>query len=74
MTFSNDRIRRRTKLPLLIMGGAMISMYAGLGGYILSRPDFLYKIPSEYRTIFGSLLLVYAGYRGWRLYADHIKN
>jgi small neutral amino acid transporter SnatA (MarC family) len=73
MTFSNDRIRRRTRLPLLIMGGFMVLLYFVLGGYIILNPTFLPKISKDHRTIFGGLLLVYGAYRSWRLYADHIK-
>ena len=74
MSFSDDRIRKRIRLPLIITGLVMIVFYLGMGTYILLNPGFLYKIPAEYRTIFASLLMLYGAYRSWRLYMDHIRS
>ena len=74
MSFSDDRIRGRIRLPLIIMGGFMVLFYLGMGSYILFDGSFLPKIPEQFRTIFASLLIIYGGYRSWRLYEDHIKK
>jgi hypothetical protein len=68
---TDDRIRRKIRTPMLIVGGFMTLFYLGMGSYILSNRDFLPKIPDQFRTVFASLLLVYGLYRGWRLYADN---
>ncbi len=68
---TDDRIRRKIRMPMLIVGSVMTLFYLGLGSYILFNPGFLPKIPDQFRTVFGSLLLVYGLYRGWRMYADN---
>lgn len=67
---SDDRIRKSVRLPLLIVGGVMTLFYLSLGSAILFIPTFLQKIPDQFRTVFGTLLIVYGLYRGWRIYAD----
>lgn len=68
---TDDRIRKKIRLPLLITGVIMTLFYLGVGSYILLNPGFLPKIPEQFRSVFGGLLIVYGLYRGWRLYADH---
>ncbi len=74
MSTSDDRIRRRIRLPLLITGCIMILFYLGMGGYIFFNRDFLPKIPDQFRSIFSGLLVLYGVYRTWRLYEDHIRT
>lgn len=74
MSSSDDRIRRRIRLPLIITGAIMTLFYLGMGGYIILNRGFLPKIPDQFRTFFGSLLVIYGVYRSWRLYEDHIRN
>lgn len=74
MAYSDDRIKKRIRLPLIITGVVMVLFYFGMGLYILFNPSFLYKIPKDYRTLFASLLLIYGAYRSWRLYMDHLRD
>jgi hypothetical protein len=69
---TDDRIRRRAnfRTPFLIIGITMIAFYIGLGAWLLLDPTFLPAIPADFRNIFAIMMLVYGGYRGWRMYAD----
>ena len=70
---ADERIRSRRGIlsPMLILGAIMTIFYLGLGGYILIDRSFLPKIPSEFRSIFAGMLIIYGLYRGWRTWADH---
>ena len=69
---TDDRIRRRANVrtPLLIVGVVMTIFYLGLGAWLLLDPTFLPAIPTDFRKVFAIMMLVYGGYRGWRMYAD----
>lgn len=62
--------RRAFRNPMLILGAAMTIFYLFLAAMLLFQKAFLPNIPSEFRTIFAIMLLVYGAYRGWRVYAD----
>ena len=70
---TDDRLRNRRTIrnPMLIFGFVMTVFYLGLGAYLLLNKSFLPNIPIEFRNIFATMLLVYGGYRGWRVYADY---
>jgi hypothetical protein len=74
MSTSDDRIRRRIRTPLIITGVIMTLFYLGMGAYIIFNSGFLPKIPDQFRTLFGSLLIIYGVYRSWRMYEDHIRD
>ncbi|MCK6692042.1 MAG: hypothetical protein L6Q97_08060 [Thermoanaerobaculia bacterium] len=65
------RSRRTMRNPLLLLGFVMTFIYLGLGAWLLIDKSFLPGIPADFRNIFAVMLLVYGGYRGWRLYADY---
>jgi hypothetical protein len=69
---TDERIRRKGNFrnPMIILGIVMTIFYLSLGSLLLWRKTFLPNIPIEFRNIFAVMLLVYGGYRGWRLYAD----
>lgn len=56
---------------MLILGLSMTAFYVVLGAWLLLDKNFLGYIPTEFRTIFAIMLLVYGSYRGWRVYADY---
>lgn len=68
-----ERRRRQVRTPMLILGSVMIVFYLGLGAAILLFPNFLAgsAIPREFLQLFAAMLLIYGGYRAWRLYADY---
>ncbi len=70
---SDERIRNRRNFrsPLLLIGLAMTVVYLFLGAYILIDKSFLPAIPVEFRNIFAGMLVVYAIFRGWRIYQDY---
>ncbi len=70
---TDDRIRTRRNFrnPMLILGGTMTIFYLALGSYILVEKSFLPGIPTDFRTVFAVMLLIYGAYRGWRVYADY---
>lgn len=65
------RSRRTIRNPLLLLGFVMTFIYLGLGAWLFIDKSFLPGIPADFRNIFAVMLLVYGGYRGWRLYADY---
>jgi len=73
---TDERLRNRRTIrnPLLILGFAMTFIYLGLGAYLFLDKSFLPGIPPDFRNIFAVMLLVYGGYRGWRLYADFFST
>lgn len=73
---TDERIRNRRTLwsPLIILGFVMTLIYFFLGAYLLLDKSFLPGIPGEFRNIFAVMLLVYGGYRGWRVYADYFSH
>ncbi|MCC6462753.1 MAG: hypothetical protein IT260_19960 [Saprospiraceae bacterium] len=70
-TDENLRQRRFIRNPMLILGFVMTAIYVCLGAWLLLDSSFLPGIPSEFRNIFASMLLLYGIYRGWRVYADY---
>jgi hypothetical protein len=70
---TDDRIRKKRSFrnPMLLMGLAMTIFYLVLGVWLLADPNALPGIPSEFRNIFAAMVLIYGGYRGWRVWADH---
>jgi len=71
---SDDRIRKKQtlRMPMLILGLSMTAFYVILGSWLLIDKHFLGYIPSEFRNIFATMLLIYGIYRGWRVYSDYI--
>jgi hypothetical protein len=69
---TDERIRKRRNFrsPMLILGFTMTLFYFGLGAWLLLDPTFLSGIPTDFRKIFASMVLIYGAYRGWRVYAD----
>jgi uncharacterized membrane protein HdeD (DUF308 family) len=72
---SDHRVRKRAsfRLPMLVLGVVMTLIYVVLGAMLLLNKSFLPYIESNLRNIFAVLLLIYGIYRGWRVYADHLK-
>jgi uncharacterized membrane protein HdeD (DUF308 family) len=72
---SDHRVRKRAsfRLPMLVLGVVMTLIYVVLGAMLLLNKSFLPYIESNLRNIFAVLLLIYGVYRGWRVYADHLK-
>lgn len=70
---SDERIRNRRQFrsPMLILGITMTVFYFCFGTYLLTWPNALPNVPSEFRNIFAIMLLIYGGYRGWRMYKDY---
>ncbi|GEM_PF-513246 len=76
MAITDDRIRNRRAFrnPILIVGSVMTFFYLCLGTALLAFPNFLPNIPTDFRTIFAGMLMVYGAYRGWRVYVDYFKK
>jgi uncharacterized membrane protein HdeD (DUF308 family) len=72
---TDNRVRKRAsfRLPMLVLGVVMTLIYVVLGAMLLLNKSFLPYIESNLRNIFAVLLLIYGIYRGWRVYADHLK-
>ena len=70
---SDERIRNRRSFrnPMLVFGLVMIIFYFGFGAYLLLFPGALPNVPSQFLHTFAALLLIYGGYRGWRIYKDY---
>jgi hypothetical protein len=66
----NDRNYRRS---MILMGGIMTLFYLTLGSLLLLRIVILPADLIQFQNIFAALLLIYGGYRGYRLYIDHIQ-
>lgn len=75
MATTDERIRNRKTFrnPMLILGFSMTFFYIGLSALLLLFPNFLSKIPEQFRNIFAIMLLIYGTYRGWRVYADYFR-
>jgi hypothetical protein len=69
---TDDRIRNNPtfRKPMMLFGIVMTCFYFTLGLLLLLRRSFLPNVPDEYRLVFSAMLLIYGGYRGWRVYAD----
>ncbi|MFN0215606.1 MAG: hypothetical protein ACKVT2_15220 [Saprospiraceae bacterium] len=67
---SDERIRNKARLPMLILGLSMTTFYVVLGSWLLLDQAFLSYIPTEFRNIFAIMLIIYGTYRGWRVYSD----
>ncbi len=70
---TDDRIRKRRgfRAPMLIFGISMTVFYIVLGLWLLLDKNFITGIPIEFRQAFGVLVLIYGGFRGWRVYVDY---
>ncbi len=66
-----ERRRRQVRMPMLILGGVMILFYLIMGGVLLAKPDWFPGVAIEILRIFGAMLLIYGGYRAWRLYSEY---
>ena len=68
---TNKRVQKSPKVRfLLVLGIAFFLIYFGLGIVIIFWKDFPIQLTSTYRIAFGILLIVYAGFRFYRI----IKN
>ena len=68
---TNKRVQKSPKVRfLLVLGIAFFLIYFALGIVIIFWKDFPIQLTSTYRIAFGILLIVYAGFRFYRL----IKN
>lgn len=50
-----------------IFGMVMVLLYAGTGITLLTVPDFVSGFTGTARYMMGTLLLLYGGYRGYRV-------
>lgn len=59
---------------MFFIGITMTVFYIMLGTWLLVDSRSLPEIPSEFRTVFAAMVLIYGLYRGWRAWADYKKN
>jgi hypothetical protein len=56
------------------MGIVMVILFFGLGFALLLSKEFVPGFDSQFRNIFAVMLLVYGGWRSWRIYTYYFQE
>ena len=63
-----------SRSPFMILGVVMTLFYFGIGLFLLFNKTALPAIPSEFRSVFASMLLMYGAFRAWKVYNIYFRT